>query len=301
VRSKETIDLDWGGIVVKCIDQLFRWLAPTEICCIYCGDRMPIKKTEWELPFWFSPILQQVLCHACIKSIPWILHIQCTYCGRAIPCSDCVDKGTEQNIIVKCNRSAVTLNTTMKAWLSEYKYKGNDRYGSLLSAMLLPAFYAVCLQNLHHNNEVEQWQQSGKKLEVLIKQGLIWDVVTSVPISKQRAYERGFNQAEQLAIHLCKRYHLQYASLIQRVEQSGHMSHKNKQERGFFVDQLYQPLLYSNYEQLLQYSSKNKKILRVLLVDDVYTTGNTIRACAAVINQALRYNVQVYSLTWARA
>lgn len=234
-------------------------------------------------------------------AIPWILHIQCTHCGRAVPCADCTKQDISHAAALQCNRSSVVLNAMMKTWLSEYKYKGNDPYGAILGAMLLPAFYAVCLQNIHRNGELAEWRRSGRKLEHHLKKGRIWDIVTSVPISKQRGLERGFNQAEQLALRLCSKFDLPYMPLIQRIEQSGHMSHKNKQERGQFVATLYQPLSYPYYERLLDRLPEQTKVIRVLLVDDVYTTGNTVRACAAIIQAALKQGVQIYSLTWARS
>lgn len=191
----------------------------------------------------------------------------------------------------------------MKAWLSEYKFKGDDRYSRIIGAMLLPAFYMICQQNLQVNGELAAWKRSGRRLDQYIKKVQMWDIVTSIPISKQRALDRGFNQAEQLALQLCSSFRLPYAPLLQRIEQSGHMSHKNKQERGRFAEQLYQPMPQRYYEQL-RYTlplSKQTGILRVLVVDDVYTTGNTVRACASIIQTSFKQDVQIYSLTWARS
>lgn len=43
---------------------------------------------------------------------------------------------------------------------------------------------------------------------------------------------------------------------------------------------------------------------RILLVDDIYTTGSTINACAEVLRSYeanLGMPIEIYSLTWARS
>jgi len=44
--------------------------------------------------------------------------------------------------------------------------------------------------------------------------------------------------------------------------------------------------------------------LRIVIIDDIYTTGSTIRACAEIVQQltgGCGYEAEIYSLTWARS
>jgi ComF family protein len=121
-------------------------------------------------------------------------------------------------------------------------------------------------------------------------------LVIPVPMHRAKERQRGFNQAERLARAATaelRRRHPQgrlrlETKLLQRVKvtvsQSGLTNHQRRQNlRGAFV-----------VTQPARLAGQN-----VLLIDDIYTTGATARACSRVLRSAGAHSV--YVATVARA
>jgi len=146
--------------------------------------------------------------------------------------------------------------------------------------------------------EVEDLQQAG------------FDCITYVPLSGERMLERGFNQAEQLARQMSMQLKLPLISTLRRVRHTHKQSYKRRSERlrdlgGAFVIEPAAVLRMTELRSLTNSSSRsnlpnlsNLRPFRILIIDDVYTTGSTLHQCAAVIREHI--SAQVYSLTWAR-
>ena len=115
------------------------------------------------------------------------------------------------------------------------------------------------------------------------------DIVVPVPLHRQRESERGYNQADLIARPLAKRLGLPYrAVLLMRTrprpdKQVLTLSERWESVRGAFATRP---------------GSRVDK-LRVLLVDDVMTTGATLDACARTLREAGA--ASVIGLTVARA
>lgn len=98
------------------------------------------------------------------------------------------------------------------------------------------------------------------------------ELVTAVPVSAGRYRERGYNQSELVARRVAARLRLPYSSLLGR--------HTSTHQLG--VDRR------TRFEQVegAFYALKRIQGRRVLLVDDVVTTGATMAACAVVLKAA---------------
>jgi ComF family protein len=121
-------------------------------------------------------------------------------------------------------------------------------------------------------------------------------LVIPVPMHASKRRQRGFNQAERLAdaaVRELRRRHPQWklrmqTGLLQRVKatvsQAGLTNHQRRQNLAgaFFVP-----------------NPARVKGQDVLLVDDIYTTGATARACSRVLKNAGARSVRV--VTVARA
>ena len=118
--------------------------------------------------------------------------------------------------------------------------------------------------------------------------GRRFDIVAPVPLHPARKRERGFNQAELLAHLLSARADLAMRDVLERVRYTTTQTAFDRTER---MENLH------NAFRL----RKNADVrgLRVLLVDDVLTTGSTLSECARVLKAAGA--ISVHAATAARA
>jgi ComF family protein len=125
-------------------------------------------------------------------------------------------------------------------------------------------------------------------LSYLGQTGWAVDVVTCVPLSKGRLRERGYNQAALLARPLALGSCLPFFPLLLRKtrEVPSQVGLTALERKRNVVDAF-----------LADGQAQNLK--RILVVDDVTTTGSTLEACArALLDAGAR---EVYGLTFARA
>ncbi|WP_169084575.1 ComF family protein [Paenibacillus sp. PL91] len=273
-------------------------LAPTSAACLLCGKprteaRSPGSSNQSKL----TPQLRKSLCGGCLSAIPWLTRIACPRCGRSIACEDCIRR--PQRAFV-CNRSAVSYNPAMRAMLALYKYRGNERLAPLLGDMLLPALEAMTCEVAQ---QLQDSATSGTFPKSVGKIADYWDAITYVPISPERASERGFNQAEQLASHLAHRYRLPLMNLLIRSRHSEKQSFKTRSERMRDTRTLFD-VNARELRTLLNSATKaqpSRKTTRILLIDDIYTTGSTAEACSQELHRLAQCPLEIYILTWARS
>ncbi|CAH0118023.1 MULTISPECIES: ComF family protein [unclassified Paenibacillus] len=235
------------------------------------------------------------ICDGCGSVIPWIDRVNCTVCGRHVPCPDCIRRPQDSTYFIQ-NRSAVQYDSHMKEWLAQYKYRGNERYIGLFVHMLNQA-YVRMLNEIRMNDAAAD-------------DDAIFDCVTFVPVSEARLAERGFNQAEQLAKGLAAIHRLPVYPLIRRARHTAKQSFKARGERIRDLKDVFVPdsaALSQIAELARSRRSEDKPLLRILLVDDVYTTGSTVNECARQIRTIPglagfpEMRMEVYCLTWARS
>ncbi len=102
------------------------------------------------------------------------------------------------------------------------------------------------------------------------------DFVTAVPLSRKRLRQRGFNQSELIA--------RQYAMLRGLVYWETLDKHKDVPKQSLLTGAKARAANVKGcYRVLVPEAVKNKTIV---LIDDVYTTGATMRECAKTLRQA---------------
>ncbi|XEC95371.1 ComF family protein [Paenibacillus tarimensis] len=238
------------------------------------------------------------LCDHCLRSIPWIGEIRCFVCGRPVHCDDCARRSDAALI---GNRSAVRYDPVMRGWLALYKYRGKESLAPILARMLHPAFEQLSATVA----ERQKADRCGSGVNRRIGRSMplhyseLWDAVTYVPLSEARALERGFNQAEQLAAGISRAYGIPLFPLLARRRDTQKQSFKTRAERIRDTRSLFIPA--SGAEELLRNLHIGKPILRILVIDDIYTTGSTVHDCARAISGISPVPAELYSLTWARS
>ena len=125
--------------------------------------------------------------------------------------------------------------------------------------------------------------------EVVRREGIAADVVVPVPLHRQREQERGYNQADLIAKPLARKLGLPYrAVLLVRTKPRPDKHILSLEERWDSVRGAFATRPGTQVDNL-----------RVLLVDDVMTTGATLDACAKALRGAGAKSV--IGLTVARA
>lgn len=101
-----------------------------------------------------------------------------------------------------------------------------------------------------------------------------FDLVTSVPAASSRLLRRGYNQAELLARVAANGLGLPYVDLLTRTGDMRQVGHTRAERLS---------------QAALAYRTRGSRLAsgaRVLVVDDVVTTGATLSACASRLQEA---------------
>lgn len=99
------------------------------------------------------------------------------------------------------------------------------------------------------------------------------NLVVAVPMHPKRLRRRGFNHAELLGREVAKRLDLPYANAIARTRNTAQQARLEGEERRMNLKDAF-------------IADERVRSQRVLLVDDVYTTGETAHECAKALRKA---------------
>ena len=207
-------------------------------------------------------------CPPCAEGIHFIRSPLCPRCGIPFPaaegedhlCGECL--ATERPYAVA--RAVGLYEKTLLKAIHLFKYRGRIGIGEVLGRIM--ADFAG-----------RQWDMT------------VFSLIIPVPLHRKRLRERGFNQAVILARAIAKRFSLPLNFMTLRRELfTAPQVGLGREERSANVRKAFAV-------------RKPEKIAgrRILLVDDVTTTGSTLTECASVLMQAKAEAVAV--LTLARA
>ena len=141
-------------------------------------------------------------------------------------------------------------------------------------------------RQIHLRHLVAHWLRAALDDERL--RDISFDLIVPVPLHPARQRERGFNQAGLLAESLSAETSMPSTPVLERIRYTTTQTALDRSER---MENLH------NAFRL----RKNADVrgLRVLLIDDVLTTGSTLSECARVLKRAGA--ISVHAATAARA
>lgn len=117
-----------------------------------------------------------------------------------------------------------------------------------------------------------------------------FDAVTWVPVSKRRLRKRGFDQARYLAASLCVDWHVAPVETLRKVRD-------NPPQSGIDDPAARRANVLDMYQAVSPEDFAGK---RLLLVDDICTTGATLAECARTLKAAGAADVMCLTLAMVR-
>jgi len=215
------------------------------------------------------------ICEECLGSFPALGGAGCERCGQPLATWSLSgreeSKSAEELLCPECQTRTYGFDRTRSYAL----YKG-----TIVPAIMLLKFERV--------EPLGRWFAQ-RLAEVTRREEISVDIVVPVPLHHQRQRERGYNQAELVAKPLARKLGLPYrAVLLTRTKPRPDKHILSLEERWDSVRGAFATRPGSKVDNL-----------RVLLVDDVMTTGATLDACAKALRGAGAKSV--IGLTVARA
>ncbi|WP_042354022.1 ComF family protein [Bacillus rubiinfantis] len=231
-------------------------------CCLICHN--PISpEIGWRVIF--SVQQEQLICRECESKLEKITGKTCQICGRPFQlvaedfrhgdiCHDCYrwEEDSRWQGVLKRNQSLFVYNDFLKEVLAKFKFRGDYDLVRVFAPYV---------------------KQAVQKINA--------DLFVPIPLSSERLYERGFNQAAALLVGAG----LPVTELLTRI-------HLEKQSKKSRTERIHLPQVF-NVIQNADIQGRS-----IVLIDDIYTTGSTIRHGARLLQQAGAASIQ--SLTLAR-
>ncbi|MFQ5835387.1 MAG: double zinc ribbon domain-containing protein [bacterium] len=220
-----------------------------------------------------EPLNFSYICETCWDKVKWLTMPHCSRCAKPFSAS-LASQEVPSLLCTECRResspfkkifAATLYEGVMKEAIHLLKYRRKKGIMKRLEKVLKAYFFHTDLP-----------------LSKL-------DLVIPIPLHRKKLKERGFNQAELLARVIATHFDLKLVKNgLQRVKATKSQISLSKKER------------IENIKGAFQFKNKDKfRAKKILLVDDVYTTGTTVREAAKVLKKAKAR--EVYILTLARA
>ena len=201
----------------------------------------------------------------CWRQVRFIRPPFCGRCGlpfqgdltTAFECTNC----REMELHFRSARSAVVAKTVVLEAIHRFKYQRALWFENFLADLLI--------------------REAGPELR-----GQKWDFIVPVPLHSLKQREREFNQAEILARHLSDATNIPLkTTLLRRVTSTRTQTRLTKQQRA------------ENMRRAFAIRDGRKLSgEKIILVDDVFTTGATTSACAKALSAAGAGEVCVWTV-----
>ena len=191
------------------------------------------------------------LCDECAGKIEYISEPRCKRCGKPV-------RYAQQEFCHDCEKNSFSYEQGKNIWLHkgvvrwsiyQFKYHNRRLYGK---------FYAEEMYRLY-GDTIKAWGS---------------ELIIPVPLHRKRRRKRGYNQAEIIARHLGRLSGIPVdVKCVRRVANTRPQKELNDKERK------------KNLREAFRVAKVLGDIKNVLLIDDIYTTGNTLDSVARVLKE----------------
>lgn len=185
------------------------------------------------------------ICATCIEKLPYIDGDICLNCGVSIDNeAQYCDRCQKQSSLFKVNRSPLIYDGNAREMLHGLKFGGKKYLVKTIGAMMADTF---------------------------LKYRMEGEIIVPVPMFEKDEKKRGFNQAELLAYEVGKRLNIPVLPALKKVISTATQKELSGKERAENLDKCFEVV----FPQV-----KDRKIL---LVDDIFTTGATANECTKAL------------------
>ena len=228
--------------------------------CLYCHEEL-LPQVSWAV--FFTKAVPVFLCASCENQLEPIQGPSCQRCSR--PLEKLQPQFVLKDTCYDCVRWEEDTNWQGFLQKNHSIYLYNDFLKELISQYKFRGDYILA-------------KVFSEKIRTMLNT-LEYDLLVPIPLSKERQYERGCNQSEGLILEAG----FKPTDILQRT-------HSEKQSKKSRHDRIH-------LQQVFQINS-DVSGKRILLIDDIYTTGSTLRHAAKILKQSGASSIS--SLTLAR-
>lgn len=225
-----------------------------------CGERDPLKKV-YKVIRAITDVVLAVLypskcpfcgkltgkkavtaCGGCRKKLPFITGPRCFQCGKPVDTEEkeyCMDCARKKHGFTQ-GISLWSYDKSVKQAVYRFKYKNQRAYAGYFARELVRQY----------GTQIRWWNAQA---------------IIPVPIHRKRYGQRGYNQAELLARAISQYMQVPVQNnLIVRIKNTKPQKELNEKERQ------------KNLKSAFKINENGVKLKKVIIVDDIYTTGSTV-------------------------
>lgn len=195
------------------------------------------------------------LCSHCVDTLPFVGEHICLYCGMPLKDeSDYCNRCQYSKQEFSKNRAPLVYDGDVKRLIYAFKFNQKKYIAETLGALMADEY---------------------------LKRSMDADIIVFVPMTKEEEKKRGYNQSELLANEVGKRLNMPVLPALVKIRSTSAQKELKGKDRA------------TNLEGAFACVFDQVKNRRILLIDDIFTTGATANECAKTLLKAKARDVSV--------